>query len=541
MRRFVALALALVCPSPGLAQNAIPGTLVIVVGAEATAPVPTLSNATANVDVADLMFLRLARLGPDFVTSGDKGFVPQLAEKWSRRDSLTLVFELNRRARWHDGRPVTARDVVFSFERIKQGGADAQKAVVLRSVTSVTAENDRTVVVRFSRVYSEQLYDAVWHVYPLPAHLIDTIPRERLAASAFVQRPVGNGPYRFSRREPGRQVELTAVPDFFLGRPGVGRVVFLLARDPEAQLNLLLDGTGDALQTISPVSNVARIQARKDLRVLAVPTTGVGYLLFNQRAYGDRSQPHPILADVEVRRALAQALDRGSMTRATFGEWSAVPEGPVSQLHWIREPGVQLVRHDPSGARSRLESRGWKDHDGDGILDRNGQPLTLRLNFPGTSGVRVMLAQQAQEQWRRIGVNLELVRLDGPVWVERRGKGEFDIDFSSASLDPSPSGLVQSWSCAGRGGMNVAQYCNPAVDSLLDLAITARGNSRQFWHRVIRGIVEDAPAVFLYAPSNPMALHSRFEQVTINPDSPWSSVWRWRVRRGQELPRDRTP
>jgi peptide/nickel transport system substrate-binding protein len=213
----------------------------------------------------------------------------------------------------------------------------------------------------------------------------------------------------------------------------------------------------------------------------------------------------------------------------------------VSQLHWIREPGVQLVRHDPAGARSLLESRGWRDSDGDGILDRNGQPLTLRLNFPGTSGVRVMLAQQAQEQWRRIGVNLELVRLDGPVWVERRGKGEFDIDFSSASLDPSPSGLVQSWSCAGRGGMNVAQYCNPAVDSLLDLAITTRENSRPVWHRLIRTIVDDAPAAFLYAPSNPMALHARFEQVTINPDSPWSSVWRWRVRRGHELPRDRTP
>ena len=540
MRRSAVLALALLCPATALSQTPLPGTIVIVVGAEATAPVPTLSNAKANTDVSDLMFLRLARIGPDFITSGDRGFVPQLAEKWQRRDSVTLVFELNRGARWHDGRPVTAKDVVWSFDRIK-AGADAQKAVLLRSISSMTAENDRTIVVRFSRVYAEQLYDAVWHVLPLPSHLLDTIPRERLAASAFIQSPIGNGPYRFSRREPGRQVELVASPDFFLGKPGIGRVVFLLARDADAQLNLLLDGTADAFEGITPVSNIPRVQAKAGLRILSIPTTTVGYLLFNQRAYGDRSQPHPILSDPEVRRALSRALDRSAMTRATFGDWAAVPEGPVAQLHWIREPGVQLTRYDAAAARSQLEARGWRDSDGDGILDRNGQPLTLRLNFPGTSGVRVMLSQQIQEQWRRIGVNLELVRLDGPVWVERRSKGEFDIDFSSATLDPSPSGLVQSWSCAGRSGSNVAQYCNPVVDSLLDAAIAGRSDTRATWHRAIRTLAEDAPAVFLYAPSTPMALHTRFEQVTVNPDSYWSSIWRWRIRRGQELPRDRTP
>lgn len=538
MRRLAVLALALLCPATAWSQKAIPGTVVIVVGAEATAPIPTLSSAKANVDVADLMFLRLARLGPDYVTAGDRGFVPELARRWTRRDSLTLAFELHPRARWHDGRPVTARDVVFAFDRIRRDSADASKALLLRWVGPVTAEGERTVVVRFSRVYAEQFYDAVWHVQPLPAHLLDTIPKDRLASSAFVQNPVGNGPYRFGKREPGRQVELVAVPDFFLGRPGVGRVVFLLARDAETQLNLLLDGTADAIEGVVPV-NVPRVQARKTFRVMPIPTTGIGYLLFNQRAYGDRSQPHPILGDPALRRALSQGLDRSAMTRATFGDWASVPEGPVPLLHWIREPGTQLVRYDPAAARAQLEQRGWRDTDGDGVLDRDGQPLTLRLNFPGTSSPRVMLAQQVQEQWRRIGVRLELVRLDGPVWYERRVKGEFDIDFSAATMDPSPSGMVQSWSCAGRGGSNVAQYCNPAADSLIEAAIAGTGDVRGAWRQAIRRIVDDAPAVFLYAPSNALVVHQRFDRVIIRPDSYWSAIWQWRVRPGQELPRDR--
>lgn len=516
------------------------GTIVIVAGQEATLPIPTLLSGKANEDVADLLFLRLARLGPELVTAGDRGFVPELARTWERRDSLTLAFELDPRARWHDGRPVTARDVVFTFTRSRDRAVDPQRSLLLRHVESVTAEGDRRVVIRFARAYSEQLYDAVWHVQPLPAHLVDTIPAHRLVASSYVQRPVGNGPYRWVRRESGRQLELAAVPDFFLGAPRIDRVIILLARDPEAQLNLILDGTADALESVTPITNVARFQARRDYRIVPVPTFSVGYLLFNHRAYGDRSQPHPILAAVEVRRALAMALDREAMVRATFSNYAKVAEGPVAQLHWIREPGARASRYDREGARRLLAAKGWRDGDGDGVLDRNGVPLTLRLNYPGTSAVRAHLAAQVQEQLRRVGVRIELTRLDFPVWAERRGKGEFDIDFASASLDPSPAGLVQSWSCAGREGSNVGHYCNPRVDSLLDRALAERGDPRRAWRDVIRTINQDAPAVFMYAPVNAMVIHRRYADVAIRPESYWSAVWRWRVASGRQLARDRT-
>lgn len=538
MRR-AQLALALLWSTPAASQSGIPGTAVIIVGAEAAAPVPTVGDGKSNADVADILFLRLARMGPDLITSGDKGFVPELARRWNRRDSLTLAFELDPRARWHDGTPVTARDVVFAFDRARDPAADAQKALLLRWVTSVTAEGAGTVVVRFSRVYGEQMYDAVWHVQPLPAHLLDSIPRDRLEASAYVQHPIGNGAYRFVRREAGQRLELAAVPDFFLGRPGIGRVIFLLVRDPDAQMNLMLDGTGDAYEGVSPPSNVVRIQAVKDLRIITVPTTYVGYLLFNQRALGDRARPHPILSDVDVRRALVMALDRPELARAAFGPYAAVPEGPVSQLHWIRE-AKPLVRFDTAGARALLASKGWRDSDGDGVLDQGGRPLTLQLNFPGPSATRSMIAPMVQEQWRRIGVKTDLLRLDGPVWGERRDKGEFDVDFSSAVMDPSPAGMVQSWSCGGRNGSNVGQYCDPQVDSLMERAIRGGPDAGRTWHETVKLLVSDAPAAFLYAPSSAIAIHRRFDRVVIRPESFWASIWQWSLKPEQMLPRDRT-
>ncbi|MEK7380709.1 MAG: hypothetical protein AAB075_06840, partial [Gemmatimonadota bacterium] len=133
------------------------------------------------------------------------------------------------------------------------------------------------------------------------------------------------------------------------------------------------------------------------------------------------------------------------------------------------------------------------------------------------------------------------VRLDGPVWAERRGKGEFEIDFSQAVMDPSPAGLVQSWSCAGRGGSNVAQYCNPAVDSLIDLAMASRNGTLPLWREAVRTITSDAPAVFLFAPVTGVIVHRRYADLNLRPEAIWSQLWRWRVTPGQQIPRDLTP
>lgn len=527
------------CPAAALAQRPEPGrgTAVIVMGQEPALPVPTLTGAKANLDVSDLLFLRLARPGSSATLVDERSYRPELARRWRRVDSLTLEFELDPRARWHDGRPVTPRDVVWSFARMRDSALDPQRAVLLRHLASVGEERGR-VVVRFARRYAEQLYDAVWHVQPLPAHLLDTVPHDRLAGSSFAQHPVGNGPYRWVRREAGRQLELAAVPDFFLGTPGIARVVVLLARDPDAQLNLLLDGTADVLEGLEPVSAPGRLAGTPSLRIVAVPSLTVGYLLFNQRAPGDRNRPHPILSDPAVRRAIAMALDRATMMRSAYGRYGTLPEAPVALAHWTSRLVPRGPSHDPSGARALLRSRGWADSDGDGILDKDGVPLALRLNLPGSSATRVTIAPQVQEQLRRIGVRLDLVRLDGPVWYERRTRGEFDIDFSSASMDPSPSGIVQSWTCAGRAGSNVGHYCNPAVDSLLDRAIAARRPDGALWRAAYARLQADVPAVFLFAPMVPVAVHARYRGVLIRPESFYGDLWRWSVDPARRLPRD---
>jgi peptide/nickel transport system substrate-binding protein len=518
---------------PAHAQNSRRGStsITIVTGGQATRPIPTLmegaEGSVGNLEVADQLFLRLAEVGPKLQTTGDE-FVPALARSWTRRDSVTLAFDIDPRARWHDGAPVTAADVVFTIERAKNPDLAPRLSDLLRQIVSVTAESPSRVVFRFTRPYAEQLYDATFHVAPLPSHLLDSIPPGRLAQSAYVTRPVGSGPYRWVRNLPGQFVELASVPSFFLGKPKIERVILRTAADASARLNVLLSGQADAMDIIPPPpDNIRRVAADTSLRLISVPSSTIGYLLFNQRDPKNRARPHPILADIRVRRAITLGLDRRQMVQAVFGSHGVVPFGPVSQMLWIRRGAPEPEGPNVSEARRLLASTGWGDSDGDGTLDREGRPLRLLLSLPNTSGIRRQMALLVQEQLRRIGIQIDIQQLEFPIYQERRSAGEFDIDLSGVNQDASPSGLTQAWSCTG--GSNVAGYCNRTVDSLLGQAILGRDDPAETWIEVLRRIEDDAPATFLYAPAFVYAVNRRFHGVTINPLSSWITLRKWSV------------
>jgi peptide/nickel transport system substrate-binding protein len=517
-------------------RRAAGASIVIVTGQQATIPVPTLMEGPAanqgNSDVADQLFLRLADLGPTLVTAGDGEFVPGLAKSWTRRDSVTLAFELDPRARWHDGVPVTAKDVVFTFGRAKDPAVSPRLANLLRQVTSVTAEDERRVVFRFSQPYSEQMYDATFHVAPIPAHLLAALAPDEIARSDYVSKPVGSGPYRWVRSLPGQFVELAANPDFFLGKPKLERVILRTAADPAARVNLLLSGQADAIDNIPPPQdNLRRVAADPDLRLISVPSPTMGYLLFNQRDPRNRSRPHPILADVRVRRAITLGLDRRRLVQAVFGSHGVVPYGPVSPILWIRHRSPEPDLQDVAAARRLLAIAGWGDSDDDGTLDREGRPLVLQLILPNTSAIRRQLSLLVQEQLRQIGIQIELQQLEAPVWNERRTAGDFDVDFGAVYQDPSPAGLTQSWTCTG--GNNVAGYCNREVDSLMQRAILAQGDPSEFWIAALRQIEADAPATFMYAPSFVYGVSRRFRNVTISPQSSWLQLRKWSAIRAR--------
>ncbi|MDH5282845.1 MAG: peptide ABC transporter substrate-binding protein [Gemmatimonadota bacterium] len=535
----VVFALAFAAPAAPAAQSPS-GTLVIAVAREAQSPVPTLWRGDqANREISDLLFLRLASLGPALGTTDDSSFVPQLAHRWKRVDGRTLRFELDPRARWHDGTPVTPRDVVFGFDRARDPKLSPQVALLLQRIESVTATGKDRVTIRFRERYPEQMYDATYHAPPLPAHLLAAMPPDSVAGSEFAAHPVGNGPYTFGRRVAGQSLELLANPTFFLGTPGPARVIFLLAGDAETRANLLLSGKADAVDNIYTLPNPARLERHPDFQYLSVPTLSVGYANLNHRDPSDPSRLHPLFSHPDLRRALVLALNREQIAGSAYGPATRVPSAPVSVVLERAVKAPPPLPFDTAEARRLLARTGWRDTDGDGTIDRGGRPLTFSLMVPAPVAARRLMASQMQEAWRRLGIAVELEVVEPGLYHQRRAEGRYDAEMAGATQDPTPSGLSQSWSCGAIGAGNVARYCNPRFDSLLARAGRSPSDAPALWRRAVAVLAEDVPAIFLAAQVFVVPVHRRFVGVVVRPDSPWADVWRWRLAPGAALPRDR--
>ena len=253
--RLAAFALAIVlagCARPEAGGNAGPtgGTLVIVATGDADVLFPPSGAVTTSADVAGLVFSRLADLTFDLNTVDDAGFTPELARSWDHADSTTLVFHLDPRARWHDGVPVRAADVAFTFGVYRDTLVNSRFRPDLDAIDSVTVRDSLTAIFHFHRWYPEQLYDATYHMKVLPRHLLDTIPPARLGSSAFARAPVGSGPFRFVRWDAGATIEVAADTAYFLGRPMLDRVIWRIVPDLAAGVSTLAAGEGDAIQVI---------------------------------------------------------------------------------------------------------------------------------------------------------------------------------------------------------------------------------------------------------------------------------------------------
>jgi peptide/nickel transport system substrate-binding protein len=513
----------------------------VIVGADADVLFPpTVQGDVANA-VVDLLFLKLAEIGAELNTLGDAGFEPRLARSWTFEDSLTIRFELDPRARWHDGRPITATDVEFTFEIYRDTLVNSPQRPLLDRIATVRALDSFSLVFRFDRFYPEQFYDAVHHMRILPRHWLDTIPRRELAAHTSARNPVGSGPYRLVRWKRGESIELVGDSSFFLGRPGLRRIIWQVVPDPGVGVIRLVAGEADVINFIGTPENLARVRQAPHLRTISYESNQYAYIGFNLRDPARPAEPHPLFADRELRRALSLGVDRGAVVKAVLGELGTVLQGPLTPFIWIWSDTLEALPFDSSAARRTLDRLGWIDRDRDGVRERAGKQLAFELLVPTTSQLRRRASVIVQEQLRRLGVALSINELDWSTFLSRASRGQFDAIFGAWALDPSPRQLRQYWGSPGIGGFNYQKYYNPEFDQLVESASAAveRARALALWHRAIEVINQDAPAIWVYAPLPMAAIHRRFENVTIRSDQWAATLWAWRVHPDNLLPRDR--
>lgn len=410
--------------------------------------------------------------------------VPRLARDWSvADDGLTYTFALYEDAAFHDGRPVTADDVVWTFERLRDPDAGFPTADLYANIEDIEATGEHEVTFRLAEPNPFFLYDlSDNHALVVPAGSDDL-------GATFV----GSGPFVLEDYRPGTRMSLRANPDYHLeGRPGVERLELVFFADQAAAVNAIRGGQLDLVLRM-PTALYRSLEGARGVERVMVPTNGFDLVrLRSDRPPGD---------DPRVVQALKLAVDReaivAAVTQGLAVQGHDTPVGPLYEAYFLPEPG--LPPHDPERARELLAEAGYEDG------------LALELHTPDT-GDRPDLAVVLKEQLDAAGFDIEVVVEPESVYYGENGWLEVDFGITGWGSRPVPQFYFDTM-IACDAVWNEAHFCDEEVDRLIELAGSTRDEAERVeaYHELQRILAERGPYVIPYFFPQHAAIREGFE------------------------------
>lgn len=464
-----------------------------------------------------------------------------MAVTWTMRDDV----------QWSDGTPVTADDVVFTWDAISnpETGSWIPGSDYIDSVEKV---DQFSFVVNYNAVYPGYLTQfggeqvAIW-----PAHYCDA--EQGFLAWDCGREPLSNGPFKLDEWVEGDHMTFTRNENFYLApKPEIQQVIVRIVPDDAVRKTMMLNGDADIDMWIN-TNTVKDLEGSEVAKVSLSPTDRwVMRLYFNLAEKGTvdaTASPHPILSDVNVRKAIRAAVDVDTITREIFFGL-ATP----TWTEFFRPPyqcDIARPEYDPEGAKAMLEAAGWTDSDSDGVRECNGcataEPGTvMEMEFITYAefGEPLELTQQLiAEMLGEIGIKMNISVVEGSIlWdlaenggIEQTGNFDIDIwDDGYAGVDPTDYlwELYSQEAIVPGDGYNVMRWDNPVVDTLIDEAYTLDEESRKETFCGIADFLnEEVPLVHLFTVPNAEAYSARLEgvQSTVNDLVTWN-IADWTVK-----------
>lgn len=522
----IVIALALLLASPALAaEEAKPvtgGEIILGTIGDATSLIPMITSDSASSDIQTHIYNGLLKYDKDIRLTGD------LAESWEvSPDGLTITFRLRKNVRWQDGKPYTSADALFSYQFMVDPKTPTPYSGDYLKVAKAEAPDPHTFKVTYKEVFAPGL--ASWGLSQLPAHLLKG---QDVRSSPLNRKPVGTGPYILEEWEPGTRISLKANPDYFDGRPYVDRVVYRVIPDTATIFLELrsggIDMTGlDALQYKRQTSTKFFERNFKKYRYLSSTYTYVGWNLRDKR-----------FKDVRVRRALSYAIDQDEIIKGVLLGLGQPATGPLKPGTYWYNPKVKRYEYDPAKAKALLAECGWKDSDGDGILDKDGEPFAFTMITNQGNQYRANAGVIIQRRLAQIGIKAELRTIEWAAFLkEFINKGRFEACILAWTIPPDPD-LYDVWhsSNAKPGGLNFTDYKSPEVDRLLaEQRLTFdQAKRKAIIDRIQEIMAEDVPYTFLYVAEALPIVNSRFQGIKPAPAGITYNFERWWVPKARQ-------
>lgn len=481
------------------------GTAVVVWSAAPTGVNEAITQGTAiTTEVHRQLFLHLVEEQPDFEVHPPT-LSPQLARsfEWSP-DRKALTFHLREEAVWSDGVPITADDVRFTWQAHIHPDVAYDSAFMKKNIRDVEVVDPHTVRFHFTRVYSKQILDANEGVI-LPKHAWEKLPFSKWRESSdwFLQNLVVSGPFKVASWQPQQDVVLVRNDRYWRkDRPYLDKVVVRNVPDAASQMTQLFSGDIDFIPQVQP-GDIPRIQADPRLELIPYWFRNFQSLVWNLR--------EPQFADAEVRRALTLAIDRQTIVDTLFpGGTGRVAVSPIVQSVWAFDRTLKPYPYDPAEARRILESKGWKDTNGDGVLDKDGKPFSFVLLSNAGNQQRNDAAVMIQDQLKKVGIKVEPRVVEFNSMISEAVEGKFGAMIFGFAMDTSLDMTAQFHSEATQES-NFGAYNNPEFDRLMAEALAKPDirDAKPVLDQIQQLIHRDQPITFLWESQRLSAVNRR--------------------------------
>jgi len=439
---FVWLSTCLIGCLPSSQTDRPHGYLVIGIESNPTHLDPRYATDANSSRIGALIFNSLVR------ADVNSHFQPELAERWEAEDEQTYLFHIRKGITFHNGKPLTAADVKFTYDSVLDAKNHSPKRGVFRAIKAVDQVGPYQVRFRLNAPHAPFLENCTLGIVPVGSPITRDQKNHGL---------VGSGPFALQELLPGERVVLKANPSYWEGPPSVPGLVIKIIPDAIVRVLEFKKGTIDFLQNDIEPDMLPWLKQNTNASILTLQGTTFQYIGMNL--------DHPILKQQEVRQAIALAIDRKMVIRHLWKGLATAATGLLSPLHWAYEPSVPRLSYNPEKARKLLDRAGFRDPDGDGPLPR------FKVSYKTTTlDLQKRIAEAFKEQLRRVGIELEIRTYEWGTFYGDIKKGNFhlySLQWVGIS-DPDIYFQLFHSSSIPPDGDNRGRYRNPEIDRLLE-------------------------------------------------------------------------
>ncbi len=435
-------------------------------------------------------------------------FKPKLATRWEISDDKKIfTFYLRRDVRWHDGHPLTADDVVYSYNLLMSDKIDAPHAkVYYQDIDRVEKVDDYTVKFHYKKIYFLG-FSVCGTITIVPKHIVEKY--DDFEASPFSRAPIATGPYKFKEWVSGKKIVLTRNEDYWGKKPEIREIQFLIIADEKVSFQVLKKGEIDMAQ-LTPIQWARQTNSKKfneNFYRFQFPSPGFSWIGWNN--------VHFAFKDKNVRRAMTLAIPREKISQKMSFGIDTIVNGTFFPDSKQYNKNIEPWPYDPKRAAALLTEAGWRDSDNDGVLDKDGKAFRFKFLLPSGGSDRIVTI--LQQELKNLGIAMDIEKIEWAAYLEKFRKREFDASLLGwgAPLEMDPYQIWDISQADTDGSSNVITFRNQAASDLIRAARVEFDEEKRnaIYHKFSEILHEEQPYTFLFNRPEMTVVSKRFGNV----------------------------